>query len=412
MNLQAILNSTTAMLLLPGLAVLFANVIFSALRLSRGRTHAGIVTVGLVLGACVLITAGLVMVAFPAVAGDSTSSASAAVSMSGNTSTSSNGSPSNAQSTSPQMPVAADRNVSDGPMPALPSAPNGVPQGQGGFPAQPDAQAGQTAGQNGQAAPIGSTTGSVSASTETIPSSRLATVTVIGAVLVLVAGLIVYSGERRKSGFESSSSAGLLYMGAGIFVLVAALLLPGLPGQFALASGSGTMVGSLAANTGPLPTRAAGQSSSPTSTLAVVLQSTELPTLTPMPIASPTPLFTAIAYAGSTETSGTTGCSVVAQTALNLRGDPSTKQMGIGKVFAGSLLTVTGQSADKKWWRVISEDGGSPVEGWVSADYVTTISACASASIPVVGPSLTPTRTPRPSTTPKSSTTAKPSASS
>src|SRR5207302_3173836 len=100
---------------------------------------------------------------------------------------------------------------------------------------------------------------------------------------------------------------------------------------------------------------------------------TDLTTFTPAPSERPTPLFTAVAYAASTGVSTATACSVSAQTSIALRGDPSTAQMGIGKVFAGSLLPVTGQSPDKKWWRVISNDGGTPVEGWVSAEFVSPL---------------------------------------
>jgi uncharacterized protein YraI len=90
---------------------------------------------------------------------------------------------------------------------------------------------------------------------------------------------------------------------------------------------------------------------------------------------------------------------VIAQTTLNLRGDPSTTQLGIGRVFAGSLLPVTGQSADRKWWRVLNSSEGSPVEGWVSAAYVKADAACADGSVPVISPASatsmpSPTRTP------------------
>jgi uncharacterized protein YraI len=401
MNLQTILNSTTAVLLLFGLAVLFVNVIHSALRLSRGHVRTGIVNVALVLGACAVITVGLVRVAFPAT---TAAPSAASTSVSGNVAVTSNASSSNAQAASAQLPVAADRNVAAGTLPAMSanqSVPNGVSQGQGGFPAASNVQAGQSAGQAPQAGPSqqassgSAATGNASTSTTAIPASRLAAVGVIGAALVLVAGLILYFGERRKQGFEPSASAGLLYIGAGIFVLVAALVLPGLPGQSSTASAAGINLASLSTDTGSVRTRVIAQSSTPTATPVASSTATEVPTLTPIPSTSPTALFTAIAYAGSTEASTTTTCTVTATTRLNLRGDPSTKQMAIGKVFAGSLLPVTGQSADKKWWRVIASDGGSPVEGWVSADYVTTMSGCANASIPVIEPTPTATATPR-----------------
>jgi uncharacterized protein YgiM (DUF1202 family) len=116
-----------------------------------------------------------------------------------------------------------------------------------------------------------------------------------------------------------------------------------------------------------------------------------LPTLTPVPSISPTPLFTQVAYAYSDVTTPS-ACTITAQTTLNLRGDPSVQNMAIGRVFAGSLLQVTGRTADKKWWRVINDDGTHKVEGWVSGDYVKVSSACDSAS--VIGPTVTVTPAP------------------
>src|SRR5258707_7585745 len=72
MNLQTILNSTNATLMLGGLAVLLLSVVVSALRLWRGYVRSGFFSVILVLGACALIGVGLVRMTFPALAGAAT----------------------------------------------------------------------------------------------------------------------------------------------------------------------------------------------------------------------------------------------------------------------------------------------------------------------------------------------------
>ncbi len=237
-----------------------------------------------------------------------------------------------------------------------------------------------------------------------------AAVLVVGAILIGVAGIFLYRRERERDSFEPSWSPGLLYIGAGVFVLVAALVIPALPGQFfvARAAGAGRFVST---SNGPLPTRVGVQTSTPTATPVPSSTPTALPTLTPAPGESPTPLFTAIAYASTdTALSTTAPCTLAAQTTINLRGDPSVQQQAIDRVFAGALLSATGRTADGKWWRVISTNDVSPVEGWVSADFVKVVSGCADDAIPVVGPTLTPSRTPRPSRTPVPSPTPRPSA--
>lgn len=235
---------------------------------------------------------------------------------------------------------------------------------------------------------------------------------VVGALLIGVAGILLYRREQERDTFEASWSPGLLYIGAGVFVLVAALVIPALPGQFFVARAAGGAGGRFAATSnGPLPTRVAAQTSTPTATPVPSGTPTALPSLTPAPSQSPTPLFTAIAYANTdTAVSTTVVCTLAAQTTINLRGDPSVQQQGIGRVFAGALLSATGRTADKKWWRAISTNDTSPVEGWVSADFVKVVSGCADDTVPVVGPTLTPSRTPRPSRTPVPSRTPKPSA--
>src|SRR5207247_2986602 len=112
--------------------------------------------------------------------------------------------------------------------------------------------------------------------------------------------------------------------GAGVFVLVAALVVPGLPGQFSVARASGIAVADQP--TSSRSGRTAQQTATPTGTPVPSATPTDLPTLTPASSHSPTPLFTALAYAGSNDVN-TTACTVTAQTSLNLRGNPSTAQL-------------------------------------------------------------------------------------
>src|SRR5207249_1717999 len=48
----------------------------------------------------------------------------------------------------------------------------------------------------------------------------------VAAVVTTLIGLVLFRIERRRDGFNPSTSPGLLFTGAGIFVLVAALVIP------------------------------------------------------------------------------------------------------------------------------------------------------------------------------------------
>src|SRR5262249_22193978 len=158
-------------------------------------------------------------------------------------------------------------------------------------------------------------------------------IALVGAGLITLAGLILFFRERSRDEFDASYSPGLLYAGAGVFVLVAALLLPGLPGEmFGVTRARAAGIPQIAANV-VLPARVMAQTSTPTDKPAPSATSTELPTLTPVPSTSPTALFTQVAMANNQD-STTSNCTIVAQTTLNLRGDPSSKNEAIGKIFA------------------------------------------------------------------------------
>lgn len=194
--------------------------------------------------------------------------------------------------------------------------------------------------------------------------------------------------------------------------------MPTLPSQFTIARASASAHLANGSANRAAALRSGLDTPTPSTTPVPSATATLVPSLTPVPSESPTAMFTAIAYANananSTSVNTPTTCTLTAQTMINLRGDPSVNQMGIGKVFAGSLLQVTGQSADKKWWRVISSDGGVSIEGWVSGDYVKAGTGCAEGAVPVVTAAPSPTRTPTatrtvpPSPTPRPSATPRP----
>src|SRR5258708_1411607 len=99
-----------------------------------------------------------------------------------------------------------------------------------------------------------------------------------GGVLILLLSFILYRSERRKEGFEPKNSSGLLNTGAGIFVLIAAIVIPFIPFQL---TGKPVRI-NLAVSAANLPTAV---TASPTP--RIVLTST--PTLTPTPSDPPTP---------------------------------------------------------------------------------------------------------------------------
>jgi hypothetical protein len=242
-----------------------------------------------------------------------------------------------------------------------------------------------------------------------IPAAQMPRIPVglalLAGLLVAVLGYVLFRKERQHDNFNPSVSPGLLFLGAGVFVLVAALVIPALPRQFTAARAQALAPTS---TDKPLPTRVEEETSTATVTLIPSLTPSELPTLTPTSDKSPTALATTIAYEHS-QIENPTGCTVVAQTMLNLRGDPSDRQKAMGRVFAGSLLQVIGKTADKQWVRVIYNDGQNSIQGWVNAQFIMVGATCADSSIPLIVPSFTPSRTPLPSRTPYPSRTPRPS---
>src|SRR5579859_1453210 len=220
----------------------------------------------------------------------------------------------------------------------------------------------------------------------------------VGGIIILVASYLMYRSEQRKEGFEPKNSPGLLNTGAGIFVLIAALVIPFIPFQL---SGTPLRVSLNAAN---VPTTVAA---SPTP--RIVLTST--PTLTPTPSDTPTPqpsltatvsetpimLYTPIAYVSTYAMVTPSNCNitVIPNVTTFLRSDPSEKLASIQTLIGGEMLPVTGRTGDRQWWRVIDSDSGAPIEGWLRADAVTADSSCTWDSVIVIGATETPTHAPK-----------------
>jgi uncharacterized protein YgiM (DUF1202 family) len=216
-----------------------------------------------------------------------------------------------------------------------------------------------------------------------------------GGVLAIVVSLIIYGAERRKASFEPGHSLGLLNLGAGAFVVIAAVVIPLIPYQFA---GMPVNASAQSIATSPVPTLDSTPASTatlaPSNTPTPQDTATPLPSLTPTVSETPIVLYTPIIYVSTYALTAQSNCTVVAKTYVFLRGDPSEKMAAIGTIFAGSLLNVTGRVANKLWWRVINNDGAAPVEGWVRADTVTADPACTDDAVVVVGPTATPTSVP------------------
>ncbi len=318
------------LLLLAGILLLVATLGFSAVRVRHGQLRAGWISVLLTLIACVLVTAGSIRIAFAAPARSDVTAVATSVS---NT---------------------------------IPSETSALPDT---TPRDPTLQ---------------------NLRARYLPLLLTAGVS----LLIILAGFALYRVERRQDEFEPSHSPGLLTIGAGIYMVVASLVIPIIPLELA-----GVRLGAALTptSTGPAPTRRVSLTSTPTNTPRPSETPTLLPSLTPTVSETPIVLYTPIAYSSTYAVNTPTPCTGTAKTMLNLRGDPSVEQQAIGRIFAGSLLYVTGRTADKKWLQIVSSDGSITLKGWVSADYVTVDAACNGQTVSIIGPTDAPTQTGTPS---------------
>ena|SRR5450432_831263 len=225
------------------------------------------------------------------------------------------------------------------------------------------------------------------------------TMLVLAGLVVFAINVVVALLRLRKAPLRlgQGNSLSLFNICAATFIMIAALVIvlvrsqndvlwtPALA-RFALSHSIATLV---AQNATP------GDTLSPSETATAQDTPTSLPSLTPTMSETPIVLYTPIVYSSTYALTTPTSCSVIANTATYLRGDPSEKMASIGTIFAGSLLNVTGRVANTQWWQVTSTDGDVSVEGWVRADFVTVDSACTDDAVPLIGPTATPTRVPK-----------------
>jgi len=428
-SLYTLLGTTdiTPLMLITGVGLLLVNIVYGAIRTALGNVRAGRFTVGLALVACVLIgigsarsvlTPGSTQAARNNVSGNGsittpapasanhTAGASnsdavpviavsntdfAAPGQSGATSTrmppptntprAVAAVPSATPDTATATPIAAATGSGRGSRSAASGTGGSSASGQGGN------SSGQNSGQAGSANGSGAATGgNNSASGFTLSSSNSAGVTaldqnalfaaLLGGALSIVLGLGLYFFERRRDGFTPTSSRGLLNAGASLFVVVAALVIPLLPGQLANAATS--------------PTGSSARSAFATTRTLITATPSPLPTLTqtPTPLPSLTPTMTETPFATPTEisyvaaqptvTPGTavTACMVTVAGHVNLRADPSTTNPPLLTFQTQVSLPVSGESKDKQWWQVAYNNNGKTITGWVSAPLVKVNGAC------------------------------------
>ena len=198
------------------------------------------------------------------------------------------------------------------------------------------------------------------------------TLAAAGGVLVFFSGLYLYYYERRRPGFVASASRGLLNAGAGVFIVSAAIIVPTLPAS--ISGTSNTARPQIVVSTA-IVTRSGVPTATPSPAPQATLTPTDLPTLTPTPTEGTLVMATPIQYAYA-EPTAASDCKVTSTSQLNLRGDPSTSNMAIGRIPPGSILVVTGQSADNKWLQVTFNDGVNSLDGWVSTQFTSTLTGC------------------------------------
>jgi hypothetical protein len=89
--------------------------------------------------------------------------------------------------------------------------------------------------------------------------------TSIGALVLGLLGFILWRVERRRDGYNPSTSPGLLYFGAAFYMFMTAFLIPVLPAQFTRAQ---AQAAAQQTPTGPIPTRQVFQTATATITPA------------------------------------------------------------------------------------------------------------------------------------------------
>ncbi len=234
----------------------------------------------------------------------------------------------------------------------------------------------------------GSPTAPISGTGGAAPDANILSPVAAAGGLSIILAIVLFLIERRRPNFSAAGSRGLLNLGAGLFIVVAALVIPMIPGQIAGTS-QVAAAAALRSTFAAAPTKVVA-SATPSPTVAPSATPSALPTLTLTATDAPRIQPTSISYAmaqsttdstaapdlSKVATSGATQCVVNTIHNVNLRPDPSTDKPLLLTVPAGVDLPVSAQSKDKAWWKVSYSDGATTTVGWVSAQYATANSKC------------------------------------
>ncbi len=402
----------TMILLLGGVALLLINILYGFARATRGQLKAGWFTVGLVLMACTLIGVGSVQSALASSTPGTFRGGFA------RPTTTAPASDSSTNSTTPVPDATTDimtgasfllTNTPDAPAELFVSNTrsttlrNAAPTSDTPDTSTTPTPAGNrstlsagasrtSSGQGNAGAANGGGTNSFSDSANSVSQPTTLQLDQSGLLLASVGGglslilaLALYYVERRRTNFIARQSRGLLNTGAGLFTVIAVLIIPIIPGQF---SGSVSAAG-LTTRAAPIVRRNV-PSATPSPTPAATIIPTELPTLTPTMTDTPVALPTQISWLSMQPTATPTPvvqCTVTPINNINLRGDPSTNKPPIGSVPAGTKLSVIGQSIDKQWWQITYNGSAGTQIAWVSITVTTNNSQC---NTPVIQASAKP----------------------
>jgi hypothetical protein len=193
------------------------------------------------------------------------------------------------------------------------------------------------------------------------------------AIAVIVLSLIVVLLELRRPD-KLKQSRGLLGIGAGILVAVAAFSVPVIA----------TYVLTVPATPTPLVVASAGDAEStsevdstravtPTRTPTVTLTPTQTPTRRPRPTV--TPVATRFVFVTRTPLPTPTlpnPCLALANFNVNLRALPESDSEVLGTIPYSNTLTLFGRNDDSSWW--YGEYEGQA--GWVKGEFIAPSASC------------------------------------
>lgn len=239
-----------------------------------------------------------------------------------------------------------------------------------------DARPGWVSGILGLAAVLAGTViliGSIGAESQFVFVTSLLLVGLGEAVL----GVVVYLLLERRQSVPVSRSFGVLYTAAGVYVVIAAIFVPLLPGQFRQAS--------VAQIVEPSPVVTLARTDEPV--LSPTIQSTATwtavpssPTLDPTQTATPAATPTRIRY--STPTPAPTSipevvCGALANFNVNLRVAPSLDAQVLAVIPYQSVVQLGGRAERGNWWLALYQSQW----GWIDGDYLVLDTVCAQAPI-------------------------------